>query len=671
MAVRVKPLARLGALLGAVLLLLLGTAGTASAHAALISTDPAQGAVVATAPSTVTLTFSEEVTLSSDSVRVLNPAGRPVDTGNPGHEAGRADTARVGLNAGLANGTYTVAWRAISADTHPVGGAFTFSIGAPSATSVSASAIQTVRANSLVAFGYGTARLVAYAAFALLAGAVGFVLVCWPAGAAVRQVQRLLMTGWMGLLGATVAVLLLRGPYEHGSGIGAAFDLSLVRASLDERLGTALAARLLLLAAAGVLLALLVGQLGQPAADEPAPTATGDREEDELRRLERQAAARQLRDARLGLGTAGLVLSIALAATWAGADHAAVGIQPWLALPLDVLHLLAMAAWLGGLATLLAALRHGLPVDAVERFSRLAFGAVSVLVATGLYQAWRGVGLSWHALVGTEYGQLLLIKVGCVAAMVGAAWISRSWVARLRAADEAPAAEAALATTKTPAAKTPAAKAPSAVKAPPAAPERQERSADPRRRAQLARQQAARTAAGERRAKDGPPARAGLRRSVLVESCVAVLVLVVTTLLTNAAPGRIAAAAAPGSAAGAASAASGKPVELRLPFDTGGKSANAKGSATVTVAPGAVGGNTVRLALDDASGKAMDEPEVKLAFTLPDRDLGPLPVTLQPSGTGRWSGTVQLSLAGDWVVSVTVRSSDIDESTSVKELKVG
>ncbi|WP_188306531.1 copper resistance CopC/CopD family protein, partial [Streptomyces sp. CBMA123] len=424
--------------LGALLALMLAGAAPASAHATLDATDPAQNSVVATAPPAVTLTFSESVSLSGDSVRVLDPAGKAVDTGNPAHADGKGNTARVGLNSGLANGTYTVAWRAVSEDSHPVGGAFTFSIGAPSDTSVSTTALQGAKADTLVAALYGTGRTVAYAAFALLAGVAAFVLVCWPAGAARRPVQRLLMTGWTALLASTVAVLMLRGPYERGSGIGQALDLSLVRATLDERIGTALAARLLLLAAAGIFLSLLVGQLGQP----PRPVAAvvdeqEDRGEDaeaaELRALEQRAAERPQREARLGLGVAGLVLAVALSATWVGADHASVGIQVWLALPFGILHLIAMALWLGGLASLLVALREGVGAEVVDRFSKIAFGSVAVLAGTGIYQSWRGLG-SWGALTGTEYGKLLLVKSGCVVVMLGVAWISRGWLARLRSA---------------------------------------------------------------------------------------------------------------------------------------------------------------------------------------------------------------------------------------------
>ncbi|WP_228718238.1 copper resistance CopC/CopD family protein [Kitasatospora acidiphila] len=547
---------------GTLLVLLLGTAGPAAAHAALLKTDPAQNSVVATEPAAVTLTFSEGVTLSGDSLRVLDPSGKQVDSGNPGHADGKGDTAGVGLRAGLADGTYTVAWRAISEDTHPVGGAFTFSIGAPSDTSVNPAAVQGENADGTVAALYAIGRGVAYGAFALLVGAAAFVLICWPRGAASRPMQRLLMSGWVALLAATVAVLLLRGPYERGTGLSQVLDLSLVRGTLNERLGTALAARLLLLAAGGVFLSLLVGQLGstpiegeEDPADEALldgePDEAVDEEEAELRALEQRAALRPQREARLALGIGGLLLALALAATWAAADHAAVGIQVWLALPFDLLHLIAMACWLGGLVALLVGLRHGAGAAAAERFSKLAMGSVAVLAATGVYQAWRGVG-SWGALTSTRYGQLLLVKVGLVLLMLGTAWFSRRWTGRLR---EAPAV---------------AATGDAASQAEPEADP--DVALDPERRTQLARQQAVLTAAKVRRAQDGSPVQAGLRRSVLIEAAVAAAVLVVTTMLTNSPPGRVAATAAAPAAATARRRARPAPCSSNCPMTPAARS---------------------------------------------------------------------------------------------------
>ncbi len=94
-----------------------------------------------------------------------------------------------------------------------------------------------------------------------------------------------------------------------------------------------------------------------------------------------------------------------------------------------------MAAWLGGLAALLWTLRHtpepaGLPVSVPARFSRLAFVSVTVLVVTGVYQSWRGLG-SWQALTDTTYGRTLLAKLAAVTALLLAAACSRTWTARL------------------------------------------------------------------------------------------------------------------------------------------------------------------------------------------------------------------------------------------------
>lgn len=136
-----RPLAAAGlltALLGAVLGLLLAVAAPASAHAALTGSDPQDGAVVATAPTQITLTFSEQVALGTDSIRVLDPSGKRADTKAAPRDLHSGSTVKYGvaLRDGLGNGTYTVAWQAVSADSHPVSGAFTFSIGAPSETSV-------------------------------------------------------------------------------------------------------------------------------------------------------------------------------------------------------------------------------------------------------------------------------------------------------------------------------------------------------------------------------------------------------------------------------------------------------------------------------------------------------------------------------------------------------
>ncbi|MDQ4092652.1 MAG: copper resistance protein CopC, partial [Actinomycetota bacterium] len=103
-SVRCRPVLRAGVatVVCAVLGALVG-AGSAVAHAVLISSDPGQGAVVATPPTTVSLTFSEPVVVAADGIRVFNPDGARLDTGRAA-QLGRASTVGVGLRSGAAWG---------------------------------------------------------------------------------------------------------------------------------------------------------------------------------------------------------------------------------------------------------------------------------------------------------------------------------------------------------------------------------------------------------------------------------------------------------------------------------------------------------------------------------------------------------------------------------------
>ncbi|NEC64297.1 copper resistance protein CopC [Streptomyces sp. SID9727] len=628
-----RPLAAAGlltALLGAALGLLLAVAAPASAHAALTGSDPQDGAVVATAPAEVTLTFSEQVALGADSIRVLDPSGKRADTGAAPRDLHSGSTVKYGvaLRGGLGDGTYTVAWQAVSADSHPVSGAFTFSIGAPSETTVALP--DSEAGGGLVGTLYDIARYAAYAGFIVLAGGAAFVLACWRRGAGARPLQRLVVRGWLTLTAATLAMLLLRSSYTGSGKLGDVLDLDGLKAVLETKPGAALVSRLLLLGAGALFVAVLFGTYAKR--EDP----------------------REKKDLTFGLAIGGAVIAAGIAGTWALAEHASTGVQPGVAMPVDVLHLLAVAAWLGGLVALLTALYRtpDLPPAAVRRFSTIAFVSVVVLVATGVYQSWRQVG-TWSALTGTGYGQLLLVKVGLVAVLVGIASMSRRWTGRLAEGGAAPAAVA-----------------PEADEEPETEPEAEtETAGDPARAAQLARQRAAVATAEKKRIRDADPGRSGLRRSVLAEVGVAVALLAVTTVLTSTEPGRTQEEAARATSAAAGPVDSG-PVNLALPFDTGG--ANGKGTVRMDIDPGRTGANVIHLWVEDPGKKPMDVPEVKIAFTLESKDIGPLPAVPVRLTEGHWTATgLQLPIAGDWKVAVTVRTSDIDQTTVDKNVKIG
>ncbi|MCK1820957.1 copper resistance protein CopC [Streptomyces sp. XM83C] len=659
---------------------LLAGAAPASAHAALTGSDPRQGAVVQQAPAQVTLTFSESVAVGGDSLRVLDPKGNRVDTGDPTEVSGT--TYAVKLHSGLPDGTYTVTYQVVSADSHPVAGAYTFSVGAPSSTTVSVTGQEA--GGGLVGGLYGFGRYVSYAGFIVLVGGAAFVLACWPAGAGVRAVQRVVVAGWLALTAATLWLLLLRGAYTTSGKAGDILDLDLLGQVLQTKTGAALVSRLLLLAAAALFIAVLFGAWDKREAEEK-------------------------RDLTFGLAVGGGVVAAGLAASWAMAEHASTGLQPGIAMPVDVLHLLAVAAWLGGLTALLVALYRapaGTPVAAVavRRFSAVAFGSVVVLAATGTYQSWRQLG-SWSAFTGTRYGQYLLAKIGLVALLVGIAWISRRWTGRLRdaaalsstgSADDgelekvgadgragegtgkgrAPAdargAEGAGSGRGSAGVRT--GTRPVAADPDSASGTDPDGGTDPERAAQLARQRAVMEAARRKRERDADPERSGLRRSVLAEACVAVVLLAVTTALTQTEPGRTEEAArAAASSAPASSAAPGTAtgaVTLDMPFDTGGK--DGQGVVTIDLDPARVGANEMHVYVTHPDGSAWDIPEVKIAFTLEAKDIGPLPVVPDHITTGHWSASgVQLPVAGDWKVAVTVRTSDIDQVTVAKNAKIG
>ncbi|MFF4588520.1 copper resistance CopC/CopD family protein [Streptomyces sp. NPDC001388] len=611
---------------------LLAGAGPASAHAALTGSDPAQGVVVDKAPTQVTLTFSESVSLNDDSLRVLDPKGARVDSGKASHTSGASYAVR--LHSGLPDGTYTVTYQVVSADSHPVAGAYTFSIGSPSETSVSVSDQEA--GGGVVGGLYGFGRYVSYAGFLVMTGGAAFVLACWQRGTGVRALQRLVVSGWLAMTAATLFLLLLRGSYTGSGTFGDVFDLGLLGQVLQTKTGAALVSRLLLLAAAALFIAVLFGAY--------------DKREDE-----------EKRDLRFGLAVGGTVVAAGLAASWAMAEHASTGLQPGIAMPVDVLHLLAVATWLGGLTALLVALYRApaerpVEITAVHRFSQVAFGSVIVLIATGVYQSWRQLG-SWSAFTETRYGQLLLVKIGLVALLVGIAWISRRWTARL--ADTAVATEEA--GTEQPAKEHVAAAT---------------GAGDAHRAAQLARQRAAVDAAREKRLRDGDPNRFGLRRSVLAEAGVAVVLLAVTTSLTSTEPGRTELEAAKAASASSASSPSSSSdsasgaLTLDMSFDTGG--ADGKGVVSVDLDPARTGANEMHVYVTRPNGRAFDVPEVKVAFTLDTKDIGPLPVVPDHITTGHWAATgVQIPMAGEWKIAVTVRTSDIDQVTVSKNAQIG
>jgi copper transport protein len=362
----------------------------ASAHAELESTEPSAGAILDTQPDAIELRFSENVTV--DSVKVLDAEQHRVDAGKPTKPDGR--TVRIALAPNLPDGGFVVAWKVVSADAHPIGGGFTYRVGA-SSTAVDPSVVQDLLAGQVaprsVGVVFGVVRFAVFASLLLLVGGAAFVAALWPAGAERIRVRRLLWWSLGTLLAGSFLGLGLQGASVGGLGLTDVLKPSVVSDSLDTTFGDVWLLRIVLLVPAAALLQLLP----------------------HVRR-------EWWRVAGAGLG-------LALVATPAFSGHADTGRWVGLAKIDDVAHLASGAVWLGGLAVLLlAALQTDVP-DAkaiTARFSSIAFGAVVVVVLTGSFQSVRQVvdldGLE------TTYGRLLAVKVVLVLGLIGVASLTRA-----------------------------------------------------------------------------------------------------------------------------------------------------------------------------------------------------------------------------------------------------
>jgi copper transport protein len=206
-----------------------------------------------------------------------------------------------------------------------------------------------------------------------LLGGAGFLAVArlpTPAWRLTRQLERrawwLFRVAWWATLAGTLAGLLLYGPFTAGLPLSRMLDTMLLDQTLRTRFGTTWAVRVLLL----LILALL--------------------------RVwsERQAA---------GMRTSAWVavggLAAALVVTPALSGHAAAGSDAAVGAVIGVVHFWAAAVWFGGLVLLgtclLADADAGL-LQAVPRFSAVAFTAMVVIVVTGILQGWRQVGSCRH-----------------------------------------------------------------------------------------------------------------------------------------------------------------------------------------------------------------------------------------------------------------------------------
>ncbi len=183
------------------------SASPVSAHAELLASTPAADSVLEQSPDAIVLTFSEAVDVVDDSIRLVDSSGAAVDVGDVRRDDG-PDTIAVDVGAELA-GSYVVAWRVVSADAHPISGAYTFSVGEVTSTDPDLVAdLLAESGDTGSSSGWlGVGRWLSYVGVAVLVGGFFVLAVCAPTLLATRR-ARLLLTaaGDVGAIGTAVMI---------------------------------------------------------------------------------------------------------------------------------------------------------------------------------------------------------------------------------------------------------------------------------------------------------------------------------------------------------------------------------------------------------------------------------------------------------------------------------
>jgi copper transport protein len=384
-------------LLGLVAAAALALPAAAWAHAALLKTVPVASRTINQAPPEVRLTYSEPVEPRFAIVSVTDASGRQVTSGKPAAAPGAPQTLVTPLRR-VPEGWYLVFWRVISADGHPVRGAFTFAVGPNPGPPPQ------FRVPSLSETATTTRLLISrWVVFLSALAALGlFVLRAIVARPVVQRVRGISLRSLNIAFGVAVAVALvaipvyvlfataeftLRSVWDLGDILPAARASGFGKDFLDLELVLALFA----VAAAAALWV--------------------DRPEREQRSVAELLAL----PAALAAGVATLLLP-------ALAGHAGQKSPRGLALPLDAAHLAAAGVWLGGLIGLVVFwlsvgrdARGAALAFVVPRFSALALSCVLLLIGTGIGQALLELP-TLASLWQTSYGQALLWKIGLLSA---------------------------------------------------------------------------------------------------------------------------------------------------------------------------------------------------------------------------------------------------------------
>jgi copper transport protein len=388
--------------------------GAAWAHAALLRTTPQASGTLTSSPARVTLTYDEAVAPRFAVISITNAAGRQEATSSPAALPSDPDTIAVPVRH-LPEGWYLVYWRVISADGHPVRGAFTFAVGpnpGPAPQFVIPSLSESAASPQLV-----VTRWLAFLGLMLAVGLFALrAVIARPAAAApLRALSRATVAALVfALIAIPLYVLVATAEFAQRPFVDFAATVPVVR---DSNLGRSFTDLELVLALFAIAACAVLWV-------------------DDGRRRQRSVAAL--------LALTGALLAAGAAIAVPGlAGHAAQTSPAALSLVLDWTHVTAAAIWLGGLLGVVILGVRTPPAERLEllglvvpRFSNTALVCVLLVIASGVAASIIHLP-TLSSLWGTSYGQAILVKVGLLACALVAGGINYArTVPRLAAARE-------------------------------------------------------------------------------------------------------------------------------------------------------------------------------------------------------------------------------------------
>jgi copper transport protein len=377
----------------------------AAAHNSLVASNPADGAVLESAPREIVWTFAKSVPLDTLTVTLIDAAGVRTEIAGSVHDIANDAVVITPLPI-IEAGPLSVRWRLVSADGHAVTGRVDLTVGVtvtppdgtlamPDAPAGIAESADDPAPSSAPAWMRWTLRYVSYAAIMTVIGILLTAVTVWPDARHHPSLRRALSTGLVatGVLALAQLVVLASdiGETSWWASIGS------VGSATTTQTGMALALRLVAAMAMWVTV-----------------TRAEIRHDDIY-------------------WTAITIPSTFLLGTWAFAGHASTMRWPVVGVVTDVMHHAAAAAWLGGLAIVAGLVMPRATPEAaalaVRRFSAVAAASVGVLMATGLVHTVRLVG-GPGALLSADHGRYLAAKVAAVLVMVAIAALNRRRVGR-------------------------------------------------------------------------------------------------------------------------------------------------------------------------------------------------------------------------------------------------